>query len=67
MGAPTGLPSERTEGEIQAQTRGAVHDTAEPGSGHAGGGFYERQRDPVERYDPQSGEKQSQRAATHGP
>ena len=24
----TDLPSERTEGEIQAQTRGAMHDTA---------------------------------------
>ena len=42
------------------------HDTAEPGGGHAGGGFYEWQRDPVEPDDPQSGEKQSQRAATHG-
>ena len=41
-------------------------DTAEPGCGHAGGGFYERQRDPVERDDPQSGGNQSQRAATHG-
>ena len=66
MGAPTDLPSERTEGEIQAQIRGAVHDTAESGRGHAGGVFYERQRDPIKRDDPQSGEKQSQRAATHG-
>ena len=39
VGAPTGLPFERTEGEIQAETRGAVHDTAEPGDGHDGGGF----------------------------
>ena len=67
MGAPTGLPTERTEGEIRAQTRVAVHDTAEPGGGHASGGFHERKCDPVERYDPLSGEKQSQRAATHGP
>ena len=66
VAAPTGLPSELTEGETQAQTRDAVHDTAEPGGGHARGGFYERQRDPVERDDPQSGEKQSQRAETHG-
>ena len=65
VGAPTGLPSEETEGEIQTQTRGVVHDIAEPGGGHAGGGFYERQCDPVERDDPQSNEKQSQRAATH--
>ena len=35
VGAPTGLTSERTEGEIQAQT---LDDTAEPGGGHAGGG-----------------------------
>ena len=66
VGAPTGLPSERTEGEIQAQTRGAVYDTAEPGGGHASGGFYEWECDPMERFDPQSGEKQSQRAATQG-
>ena len=32
-------------------------DTAEPGGGHAGGRFHERQRDPVERDDPRSGEK----------
>ena len=57
MVAPTGLPSERTEGEIQAQTRSAVHDTAEPGGGQAGGGFYEWQRDPMEGDNPQCGEK----------
>ena len=60
MGTPTGLPPERTEGKIQAQTRGAVHYNAEPGGGHAGSGCYERQCDPVERDDPQSGEKQPQ-------
>ena len=52
MDSLVGLPFERTEAEIQAQTRGAVHDTAEPGGGHADGGFYERKRDPVERDDP---------------
>ena len=57
MGVPTGLPSERAEVEIQAQTCIAEHDTAEPGGGYAGSGFYELQRDPVERDDPQSGEK----------
>ena len=40
--------TERTEGEIQARTRGAVHDTAEPGDGHASGGFHERKCDPVD-------------------
>ena len=54
------------QSEDHEETRGAVHDTTEPGVGHAVGGFYERQRDPLERDDPQSGEKQSQRAANHG-
>ena len=57
MVAPTGLPSQRTEGEIQAQTRGAVHDTAETGGGYAGGEIYEWQGDPLERDDLHSGEK----------
>ena len=39
-------------------TRGAVDNTTEPDGWHAGGGLHERQRDPMERYDPQSGEKQ---------
>ena len=43
-----------------------MHDTAEPGDGHAGGRFYEWQRDPVERDDSRSGKGQPQRAATHG-
>ena len=57
MGAPIGLRFELTEGEIQAQTRGAVQDSAEPDGGHAGGGLHERQRDRVERDEPRSGEK----------
>ena len=34
-----------------------MHDTTEPDGGHRSGRFYEWHRDPVERNDPQSGEK----------
>ena len=46
---PTSLPFERNKGEIQTPTRGAVHNTAEPGGGHASGGLHEWQRVPMER------------------
>ena len=39
-----------------------MHETAEP----KGGRLHERQRDPVERDDPRSGEKQPRRAPTNG-
>ena len=64
--ASTGLPPERTKGEVQAQARGAVHDTTEPDCGHRSGRFYEWQRDTVERNDPQFGEKQPWRGAASG-
>ena len=52
MGASAGMPPELTEGEVQAQVCGAVHDTTKPADGHHSGRFHERQRDTVERNDP---------------
>ena len=46
MGASSGLPPERTKGEVSAQACGAVHDTTEPDGGHRSGRFYEWQREP---------------------
>ena len=41
MGAHAGLLFERIEGKVPTMTRGAVHNPAKSGGGHASGRFHD--------------------------